>query len=115
MLRELATDFPEACTVVLSPFGVESAAQLYAEGAWEVVVEPARFVDLFEALESAHKLHQELTDPVRLQSRIDAIMRAIRQAARVDNMTAGPRRATGQKVAGSVLTMRVIRRLSRVH
>jgi DNA-binding NtrC family response regulator len=46
ILRELAGDFPEACTVVLSPFDLDTSAQLYAEGAWEVVVEPARLLDL---------------------------------------------------------------------
>lgn len=76
MLRELAGDFPETCTVVLSPFHAETSAQLYAEGAWEVVVEPARLLDLLAALESAHELNQDLMDPVRLQSRVDAIMRA---------------------------------------
>ena len=35
---------------------------------------------MLAALESAHEFHQELTDPVRIQARIDAIIRAIRQA-----------------------------------
>jgi DNA-binding NarL/FixJ family response regulator len=115
MLRELAADFPEACTVVLSPFGVESATQLYVEGAWEVVVEPARFVDLFAALESAHELHQELTDPVRLQSSVDAIMKTVRRAARGDGVTPGRPPKTGQNVAGGGLTIPVIRRRGPVH
>jgi DNA-binding NarL/FixJ family response regulator len=115
MLRELAADFPEACTVVLSSFGVESAAQLYVEGAWEVVVEPARFIDLFAALESAHELHQELTDPVRLQSSVDAIMKAVRRVARGDGVTPGLRPKTAQNVGGRVLTMPVIRRRGPVH
>jgi DNA-binding NtrC family response regulator len=76
MLRELAADFPEACTVVLSPFDAEASAQLYAEGAWEVVVEPARLLDLLAALESAYELNRELRDPVRLESRVDAIISA---------------------------------------
>lgn len=74
LLRELSADFPDVCTAVLSPFDVESAAQLYAEGAWEVVGEPARLIDLLAALESAHDLHEELTDPVRLQVRVHAVM-----------------------------------------
>ena len=76
MLRELAGDFPETCTVVLSPFDAETSAQCYPYGAWEVVVEPARLLDLLAALESAHELNRELTDPVRLQSRVNAIMMA---------------------------------------
>jgi len=75
MVSALAVDFPEVCTVVLSPFDSETSAQLYLEGAWEVVVEPARMLDLLAALESAHELHQQLVDPVRLQSRVSAIMR----------------------------------------
>jgi DNA-binding NtrC family response regulator len=76
ILRELARDFPEACTVVLSPFDAATSAQSYADGAWEVVTEPARLLDLLAALESAHELNRELTDPVRLQSRVNAIIRA---------------------------------------
>lgn len=76
MLRQLAEDSPEACTVVLSPFDAETSSQLYAEGAWEVVVEPARLFDLLAALESAHELNRDLMDPVRLQTRVDALMRA---------------------------------------
>jgi len=76
MLSELAVDFPEVCTVVLSPFDSETSAQLYIQGAWEVVVEPARLQDLLAALESAHELHQQLVDPVQLHSRVNAIMRA---------------------------------------
>ena len=76
VLSELAGDFPEACTVALSPFDSETSAQLYLEGAWEVVVEPARLLDLLAALESAHELHQQLVDPVRLHSRVNAIMSA---------------------------------------
>ncbi|HXI42644.1 MAG TPA: hypothetical protein VNH83_21860 [Bryobacteraceae bacterium] len=76
MLRELAEDSQEACTVVLSPFDAETSTQLYAEGAWEVVVEPVRLLDLLAALESAHELNRDLMDPVRLQTRVDAIMMA---------------------------------------
>lgn len=76
MLNELAVDFPEVCTVVLSPFDSETSAQLYIQGAWEVVVEPARLQDLLAALESAQELHQQLMDPVQLHSRVNAIMRA---------------------------------------
>jgi len=115
MLGELAAEFPDACSVVLSPFGIESAAQLYVEGAWEVVVEPARFADLLAALESAHELHQELTDPVRLQSSVDAIMKAVCRVARGDDMTPGRRPKTGQNVAGGGLTIPVIRRHGPVH
>ena len=76
ILSELTVDFPEVCTVVLSPFNSETSAQLYLEGAWEVVVEPARLLDLLAALESAHELHQQLVDPVLLYSRVSAIMSA---------------------------------------
>lgn len=76
MLSELAVDFPDVCTVVLSPFDAETSAQLYVDGAWEVVVEPARLLDLLAALESAQELHQQLVDPVQLHSRVNAIMRA---------------------------------------
>ena len=68
MLGELAVDFPEVCTVVLSPFDAETSAQLYLEGAREVVVEPARLLDMLAALESAHELHQQLVDPVQFAS-----------------------------------------------
>lgn len=76
ILGGLAADFPGTCVVVLCPPGAEGAAELYAQGAFEVVVEPARFLDLLTALESAREFHQELSDPVRLESRISAIIEA---------------------------------------
>jgi len=81
MLGELAAAFPDIFVIVLSPFDSETSAQLYAGGAWEVVSEPARLLDLLNALESAHELHQELGNPAQQQSRVDAIIRAIRRRA----------------------------------
>jgi DNA-binding NtrC family response regulator len=115
ILRELAADFPDVCTVVLSPGDNQFAAELYAAGAWEIVVEPARFADLLAAVESAHELHHELTDPVRLQARVDAIMRAIRLAVRVDETTPGIRRTASEAVAVGVRMMRVVGRPGPVH
>ncbi len=77
ILRGLTADFPEVCAIVLSLPGAEAPAEFYAEGALEVVVEPARFVDLLAALESAHEFRQELSDPMRMRSRIDAIIQAL--------------------------------------
>ena len=111
ILRELAADFPDVGTVVLSPGDDQFAAQMYAAGARETVFEPARFADLLAAVESAHEFHQELTDSVRLQARIDAIMRAVR----VDHTTPGIRRTASEAVAVEVLMMRVVGRPGPVH
>ncbi len=108
---KLAADFPDVGTVVLLPCDDQFAAQMYAAGAWETVVEPARFADLLAAVESAHELHQELADSVRLQARVDAIMRAVR----VDDTTPGIRRMASQAVAVGVLMMRVVGRPGPVH
>jgi DNA-binding NtrC family response regulator len=78
ILRGLAADFPEVCAIVLAPPGAEPSAEFYAEGVFEVVVEPVRFLDLLAALESAHDFHQELSDPGRMRSRVDAIIQAVR-------------------------------------
>ena len=76
ILRGLAADFPDVGAVVLCPPGAEGA-KFYVDGAFEVVVEPARFLDLLAALESAREFHQELADPARMHSRIDAVMQAV--------------------------------------
>lgn len=115
MLRQLPADFPDVSIVVLSRGYDQFATQLYAAGACEIVVEPARFADLLAALESAHELHQELTDPMRVQARVDAIMRAIRLAVRVDETTRGTRRTASQAASTGVLMMRVIGRPGPVH
>ncbi len=108
-LGELTKDFPDICTVVLSPLEAETSSRLYAGGAWEVIVEPTRLLDMLAALESAHEFHEELADPVRRQSRIDGIVGAIRQRG----MAASPRASfTG----GLRLSkMRVIRRPRPIH
>ncbi len=96
MLRELAAEFPDLRTVVLSPADDQ-------------------FAGLLARVESAHKLHQELTDPVRRQARVDAIMRAIRLAVPVDDTTPGIRPKSSQNIAVGVLMMRVIGRPGPVH
>jgi len=76
------------------------------------------FADLLAAVESAqsaHELHQELTDSVRLQARVNAIMKAIRLAVRVDDTTPGIRRTASEAVAVGVLLMRVVWRQGPVH
>ena len=115
ILRELAADFPDVGTVVLSPGDDQFAAQMYAAGARETVFEQARFADLLAAVESAHEFHQELTDSVRLQARVNAIMKAIRLAVRADDTTPGIRRTASEAVAMGVLMMRVAGRPGPVH
>jgi hypothetical protein len=106
-LGELAKDFPDICTVVLSPLDAETSSRLYAGGAWEVIVEPTRLLDLLAALESAHEFHEELADPARRQSRIGAIVGAVRQRG----MAASPRAS----FTGGLSKMRVIRRPRPIH
>lgn len=106
VLRELAADFPDVVAVALARCNTESAARLRDEGAWRVVVEPARYFDLLSALESAQEMHQELTDPERLRARVDTTMMAIRQAAQADIATP---KTSSQAAAAGVLTICVIR------
>jgi hypothetical protein len=84
---------------------------MYAAGIRETVFEPARFADLLAAVESANEFHQELTDSVRLQARVDAIMRVVR----ADDTTPGIRRTASEAVAMGVLMMRVAGRPGPVH
>lgn len=115
ILGELAAAFPDVLSLVLGRCNPESLARLQADGAWNVVVEPARYFDLLTALESAHEMHQELTDPSRLRRRVDTTMMAIRQAARAEDGNPNTQGSSRQSIAGRVLTICVIELSGSLH
>jgi DNA-binding NtrC family response regulator len=80
-LQKLNESHPNVPKVVLTARGPSIWSPIVSSLAFDVVARPARLGDLFGALECAHSLAVEITDPERTRERAVRVMAAIRAAS----------------------------------